>query len=127
MFTAAGMAVVLAALAMPSCAADTGDTIPTSVVDVITEAGGTCGPVTDRGEQDCELESVKFRLAGGESWTQDRALRRQACDEGWVNPQFLVLTDGHWTITADHHKDLDTIRDALAGQGVTADTRRYCS
>jgi len=95
------------------------------VVDAITAAGGTCGTEAARGEQACTLDGISFQFAA-DGWTRQADARRQACDGGWINDAFQLLTDGVWTIATDHNADLGTINAALSGRGILATTKDYC-
>lgn len=98
---------------------------PAGIVEAITAAGGQCGPVAERTERSCTLNGVSFTLAET-GWESQAADRQRACDEGFINTEYQLLSDGRWTIAADYDEDYATIRSALAGQRVTAELRPYC-
>ena len=95
------------------------------IVDAITAAGGECERAAGTAPRNCTLDGVSFELTE-DSWQADAADRRRACDEGYVNTRYQLLTDGDWTISTDQNADYLTIQDALAPHGINAEIKPYC-
>lgn len=96
------------------------------MIDAITAAGGTCGPLDQHGELRCTLDGVGFKVVPGEAWTQTTAMRKMACSGGYISADYKALTDNHWMIAADDSSSLATIKSALADQSVQAQIVNYC-
>lgn len=99
-----------------------------SLTDALKAAGAQCHDQSDGRpvEKDCTLNGVSFRLSTN-GWKSEQSLRRQACDEGYVNSAFRVVTDGNAVITAEENDDNQTIIDALEKHGATVREESYCS
>jgi hypothetical protein len=108
---------------------------PASVTTVSTSTSTTAPapPVTDLTRRladagiDCNSQQlvgdVKCTWQGQEvtvsttPWTQDAALRKKACDEGYINAGYAVATDGAaLTVAADQNEDAQAIAQALGIQ-----------
>lgn len=60
-------------------------------------------------------------------WDRDADLRKQACDEGFINPQYLIATDGNtWFAAADFNDETREIASALREIGLIANVQGYC-
>jgi len=97
-----------------------------TITESIAAAGGKCGALDARGEQACELHGVTFKLAT-DGWARQAGDRKQACAAGWVNKNYLVLTDDTWTIATDRNDDLGVVKAALGDQASSSEMRPYCS
>lgn len=94
-------------------------------VSAATAAGATCAPTSNLDEYDCTLNLVEFRLANA-GWDGLADARADACEMGYINENFQVLTNGEWYASTSMVKDLVGINTALASQNLNGTVQRYC-
>jgi len=97
----------------------------TDALGALEEAGAVCDPGEDPGDSECVLDGIEFVYAAG-GWEAERNDRQAACDLGYINDEYMVLTDGMWSIYTDYDEQSDALREILAAQGVQADVAAYC-
>lgn len=91
--------------------------------EVAKAAGATCS--TGPKESKCALGGVNFTLSD-EGWTSQRDLREKACKQGYVNQNYVVLTDGHGMVSADSASDRQSLLQALRAGGADVREASYC-
>lgn len=75
----------------------------------------------------CSWNGVSFTISKPSDWDKDVKLRNKACDEGYIDPQYLLVSDNKsWHISTDYHKDTVSLSEALVEQGIDAQMIRYC-
>ena len=93
--------------------------------DAIKKIGMVCsGPDF---EAECTWEGLKYTLSKPSDWSRDIKLRQQACDQGYINTGYLIVSDkSTWTISTDQNSDSVKLADALKGAGAIAEAIHYC-
>jgi hypothetical protein len=94
------------------------------VIAELTSTGGSCGAVKAPGEYKCVIDGAKFNVSMS-AW-QQKDMRQWACDAGYVNTSYRVMTNGTWTIGTDHEGELWRLRSYLSSRGVQSEVRNYC-
>ncbi|MGH7195292.1 MAG: hypothetical protein ACREGA_00765 [Candidatus Saccharimonadales bacterium] len=75
----------------------------------------------------CTWNGKKYTLAKPSDWSADQSKRKQACDQGYVNSNYQILTDSKsYYFTTDYNQDLQALSTALNKTGVTAHLAAYC-
>lgn len=75
----------------------------------------------------CSWNGVSFTISKPSDWDKDVKLRNKACDEGYIDPQYLLVSDNKsWHISTDYHKDTVNLSEALVKEGIDAQMIRYC-
>ncbi|MFA5871409.1 MAG: hypothetical protein WC858_01690 [Parcubacteria group bacterium] len=75
----------------------------------------------------CSWNETKFTISKPSDWKKDVELRNKACDDGYINPQYLLVSDNKsWHISGEQNEDVVKLTDALAGAGLDAKAIRYC-
>ena len=76
---------------------------------------------------DCTYNSVQYQFTIPSSWSADQALRTKACNQGYINSDYAVATDGStWYATTNQNSDINTLVSALAQTGIKVESATYC-
>ena len=99
---------------------------PPSLGGALGEIGVTCRmPLSV--ESHCAWHGLKFSVRVPKDFAHDEELRSKACDQGYVDPSFLIATDGSgWTVTSDSNDDTRAVAQALASTGLEVNLEGYC-
>lgn len=93
----------------------------TSVADRLAAAGIDCHGQQFVGDVDCTFKGKKVTVSFT-SWAGTEALRKRACDEGYVNTGYVVaVANDRLTVSADYNEVTQAIAQRLDAQVVT-----YC-
>lgn len=69
-------------------------------------------------EQNCTYQGIAFTVG---DWASSKPLRKQACEQGYINPNYQVLTNGDWYITTDDSANYAALRSEFGGN-----LQNYC-
>jgi hypothetical protein len=76
----------------------------------------------------CSWNGISYTLSKPSDWNKDVQLRNKACDEGYINPEYLLASDDQsWRISTDQNEDTVKLTDALTEAGLKAKAVRYCN
>ena len=97
-----------------------------SLEDAISTIGMDCkssGAI----ESECTWNGKKYTLTKPSDWSKDESLRNQACDQGYINANYQILSDGSsFHFTTDFNEDLPTLETALNDASIDAKVIPYC-
>ncbi|GEE00297.1 hypothetical protein nbrc107696_07430 [Gordonia spumicola] len=96
-----------------------------SALSAIKAAGATCKPGRRDGEFVCTLNGFEVTISDT-GWERETNARALACEGGYINPSFEVLTNGSWWAATDFDRDLAAVKSALAEHGAVGDVELYC-
>lgn len=75
----------------------------------------------------CTWHGFTFSLEIPSDWERTAELRARACDEGYINPAYLIATDGEtWFAAGDYNADTRKLAAALRKAGFRVELRSYC-
>lgn len=87
-------------------------------------ATGNEGPVNGN---TYTLSGVEYKFDEPSNWQTSLNQRKQACEQGYVNTSYQIVTDGStWFATTDNNSDLGALATALKGAGINAEVASYC-
>lgn len=73
------------------------------------------------------LNGVAYKFDEPSNWQTSLDQRKQACEQGYVNTSYQIVTDGStWFATTDNNSDLGALATALKGAGINAEVASYC-
>ncbi len=97
-----------------------------TIDDSIAKIGMTCQSSGET-EFTCTWNGKEYRLTKPTSWTTDESLRKQACDQGYINRNYQILSDeASFHIGTDFNEDLQTLNTALIGADAKVAVVAYC-
>jgi hypothetical protein len=100
---------------------------PTTLEEALTEVGAKCYRLV--GDTDCTLSGTAFIvsvIAAGK-WDQNEALRDRACDQGYINPRYVIATDGEtFTLGSEFNDETRAIAKSLSEVGLDLKVVTYC-
>lgn len=93
--------------------------------DAIKKIGMECtGPDF---EASCTWNGISYKVSKPSDWSKDQQLRNKACDQGYINPAYLITSDNKsWAISTDYDKDTNKLTEELVKNGIDAKIIRYC-
>lgn len=75
----------------------------------------------------CSWNGKSFTISKPSDWNKDIQTRNKACDDGFINPEYLLVSDNKsWRISTDYNEDVVSLSEALTKEGVEAKAIRYC-
>ncbi len=76
---------------------------------------------------DCDWNGVRYEFMVPSNWKQDMNLRMQACNEGYINTGYNMVSDGSsWYATTDFEEDNTKLVNALNEIGFESQVVSYC-
>lgn len=98
----------------------------TTIEDSITAIDMKCQS-TGATESTCQWDGKTYIFDKPTNWSQNASLRKKACDEGYVNTNYQMLSDGaSFTFTTDYNEDLQSLNTALSGANANVRIVGYC-
>lgn len=97
-----------------------------SIGDALSTIGavGSEGPVNGN---TYIFNDVEYKFEQPTSWDTSLSQRKQACDMGYINTSYQVVTDGStWFATTNNNSDYAVLMNALKDVGVKAEIASYC-
>lgn len=78
-------------------------------------------------ESTCTYQGKEYTLTKPTNWSNDGNLRKQACEQGYINSNYQILSDGSsFYFATDQNEDLQPLSTALNGAGVKVNVVAYC-
>lgn len=76
---------------------------------------------------DCEWNNTEYSFLIPVSWENDRAKRIQACQEGYINEGYNIVSDGEsWYATTDYEEGNTALTSAFSKIGFENRVVSYC-
>ena len=76
---------------------------------------------------DCAWSDAEYSFFKPANWESDKKERIRACEEGWINRKYNMVTDGHtWYATTNFEKDNAALQDAFSEIGFESEIVPYC-
>ncbi|MFW6026760.1 MAG: hypothetical protein ACOCRX_10505 [Candidatus Woesearchaeota archaeon] len=76
---------------------------------------------------DCDWNDAEYSFFRPEDWEEDRKDRIRACDEGWINEEYNMVTDGStWHATTDYEEGNAALQEAFSDIGFDSEIVPYC-
>lgn len=76
---------------------------------------------------DCKWNEIEYGFLVPASWENDQTKRVQACDQGYINESYNMVSDGStWYATTNFEKDNTTLVGALNEVGFESRVISYC-
>lgn len=97
-----------------------------TIDDAIATANISC---TSSGatESSCTFKGKEYTLTKPTDWDKDKELRKQACDQGYINSNYQILTGSNsFYFSTDYNEDLKTLSKALNDAGADVSLAAYC-
>jgi hypothetical protein len=87
-------------------------------------ASGSEGPVNGN---TYTLNGVEYKFEEPSNWNTSMSQRKQACEQGYVNTSYQIVTDGStWFATTDNNEDYSALATALKDAGIEVKIESYC-
>ena len=97
-----------------------------SLSDALAEIGAT-GPEGPVNGTTYTFNGIEYKFDVPSNWDVTKNLRKQACDQGYVNASYQIATDGStWAATTDYNENYSALVEALKGTGINAQIASYC-
>ncbi|WP_062072510.1 hypothetical protein [Demequina sediminicola] len=112
----------------PSASSEpTGPVVVTAdnVREALADSGMDCDG--DRSSYNCYIDDVPMPIVTPEEWDEDVAEREFACEEGFVDADYMVVGDGAtWYAAPNDSSQADVLLAAFDAAGYEASPQPYC-
>ena len=76
---------------------------------------------------DCKWNNVEYSFYKPENWEKDKNKRIKACEEGWVNKKYNMVTDNAtWYATTNFGEDNQKLQETFSEIGFDSEISSYC-
>lgn len=97
-----------------------------AIDDALAAIAASCQP-SGATESTCTYKGKEYTLTKPSNWSNDGNLRKQACEQGYVNSNYQILSNGSsFYFTTDNNEDLQSLSTALNNAGAEVTVVAYC-
>ncbi len=94
-----------------------------TISKALNEIGATCDDLITK----CTYNGVEYSVNIPTDWINEVSLRQQACDDGYVNANYVLISDGEtWYISANYDEEREALKTALLATGLEVVDIKYC-